>query len=267
MDPENQSEGTAEGGQATAPEDLLFGNDSESQPSQQETQPQPTPEAEPAASEQPGEQLAGNDDAVDDSGSAADALADDGEKSPAEALGSDEGGEDGEGSEPRTYESFEIPEGVDTFTEPVVEALGELANELNLSQEQAQKIVDRLGPAQLQAKEAVVDNANESWVKASRSDKEVGGAQYKPSLQSARRAIDRFATPEFRKLMVGKGTQLVNHPEMLRFLARVGAATSTDRKFTTGKSTPAKSVAKVNVTDPMATQDATADLLFGTVDA
>ncbi len=264
MDPENQSEGPqGSAGLTDADADTLFGG---SEPQNNEgAQPQATPD-------QQQQQAAGDADVQsdllddNDDSSAADALAGDEDQSAADALG---GEDDGEGSDdsnaPESYEDFEIPEGVTTFSEPVVAALGEVGRELGLSQEQAQKVIDKIGPAQIEAQASVVNNANDSWVKASRADKEVGGQHYAPSLKSARRAIDRFATPEFRKLLVGKNTRLANHPEMLRFLARVGKATSADRSIVNGKRTPAHAP-KVNVSDPMATQDATADMMFGTVD-
>lgn len=257
VEPENKSEGA--GGNA-APEDLLFGDSSSSTAT--EAQPTPTPAETPPAEPAAPTTTNVDDLTVEDDTTAADAL---GDPTAADALGNEDGGEGGEGkSAPTAYEDFDIPEGVSTFGEPVVAALGEVASELDLTQEQAQKVIDKLGPAQLEAQQAVVSNVTKTWVDASRADKEVGGTNYRASLGNARRAVDRFATPEFRKLLVGKGTQLANHPEMLRFLSRVGAATSADRKIVTGKQTP--TAPKVNVNDPMATQDETADLMFGTTD-
>lgn len=263
MDPENQSEGPQGGGLTDADADTLFGGSE--QPNDQGGQQQ---QATPDQQQQPAADDNVQSDLLDDNdSSAADALAGDEDQSAADALGGDGDGDgdSGESNAPESYEDFDIPEGVTTFSEPVVAALGEVASELGLSQEQAQKVIDKIGPAQLEAQTSVVNNANDSWVKASRADKEVGGENYAPSLKNARRAIDRFATPEFRKLLTGKATRLANHPEMLRFLARVGNATSTDRSLVNGKRTPAHRP-KVNVADPMATQDATAEMMFGTVD-
>lgn len=256
--PENQSEGAA-------PEDLLFGDSSSANATEDQsaaatqTEPNPPAPAEPAPA---ATDAAVDENTIDADATAAEAL---GEPEAAEALG--EGGEaegDKAEREPTTYEDFDIPEGASTFGEPVVAAFSEVASELGLTQEQAQKVIDKIAPVQLEAQQSATTNTVKTWVDASRTDKEVGGANYRASLANAGRAMNRFASPEFRQLMTGKGTRLANHPEMLRFLSRVGAATSADRSLVKGP--PAPATPKVNVNDPMSTQDATAELMFGTTD-
>lgn len=247
MTPENTSEGSG----SAAPEDTLFGDSSLPAQNSQPAAPQ-HPDAPPA-----GEPIdLSGDDNVDPANSLDD-------PSPADALGKEgehEGAEAQKAS--TTYEAFEIPEGSTTLGEDVVAAFSTAASDAGLSQEQAQKIINAIGPAQLKAQQAVVDDAHTSWVKQTRSDKEVGGANYKTSLNNMRIAVGKFATPEFKQLLVGEHTRLANHPEMLRFLSRVGAALSPDRSLVSGgkASTP-----KVNIQDPMATEDATAEMLFGAI--
>lgn len=239
MTPENPSEGQG----TEMPEDVLF-SDSEST-----TQDTPQPEAEADVQQA--------DDVSEDT-SPADALDD---PSPSDALNSDEAKDD-DNAAPESYEGFEIPEGTEgQFSEPVIAAFGDVAKELGLSQEQAQKVINAIGPAQLEAQQSVVTSAIDSWTKQTREDKEVGGTNYRASLANARRTVDRFGTPELKGLLTGKTTQLANHPEMLRLLSRVGKAISTDRSLVNGEVTKAKP--DVNVVDPLSTPDATAELLFG----
>lgn len=247
--PENQSEGAG----SNAPEDVLFA-DSESTSAdapQQQPEAQPQPQSEPV--EQPSESTSDE--------SPAKALDD---PSPSEALGSDEG--EGEAAEaPTSYEDFDIPEGAEgVMGESVIAAFSDVARELGLSQEQAQKVIATMGGAQLEAQQSVVANAIDSWAKQTRDDKEVGGAHYRTALADARRTIDRFGTPELKQLLVGKTTQLANHPEMLRLLSRVGKAISVDRALVRGRQPSTEQ--KVNMEDPLATEQATAELMFGKAD-
>lgn len=250
--PEKTSEGTGD----TAPEDILFAGSEPAQGANPENPPAPLSEPVGDVADAPVEDR--NDD-TDDSASAADALGDDAD--PSDALSGDAPEGDGdEANAPEAYDDFEIPEGVESFGEPVIAAFTEVARDLNLSQEQAQRLIDAIGPAQLEAQKAVVNNAVDSWVEKTRADKEIGGSNYKPSIANARKTIDRFGTPELKTLLTGKATRLVNHPEVLRLLARVGKAISPEKRLVRGGQ---PQPAKVNTQDPLSTPDQTADLLFG----
>jgi len=237
MTPENQSEGQG----VDTPENVLFA-DSES--ATQDT-PQQEAESEPQQAE------------VSEDTSPAEALDD---PSPSDAL--DKEPAEGDAAKPESYKDFEIPEGSETqFSESVIAKFGSAAQEAGLNQEQAQKLIDALAPAQSEAQRTHVDDAIKRWETESREDAEIGGENYRSSLSNARRAVDRFGTPELKQLLTGPSTKLANHPEMLRLLARVGQAIGPDRSLVGGKDTKAKP--DVNVVDPLSTPDATAELLFG----
>ena len=224
------------------PEDVLY--------SDSESATQDTPQQDAAPEE------------VSEDTSPADALDD---PSPSESLDKD-AVKDDEPAAPESYKDFEVPEGSESqFGESVIAKFGGVAKEVGLSQEQAQKLIDTLAPAQSEAQQTHVSNAMKRWETESREDAEVGGENYRSSLASARRAVDRFGTPELKTLLTGQSTRLANHPEVLRLLTRVGQAISPDRSLVSGgdvKATP-----DVNVADPLATPDATADLLFGEVNS
>lgn len=134
---------------------------------------------------------------------------------------------------PEKYEAFKMPEGV-TLDEELVGELGKAAKELNLSQEQAQKVAD-LGAKQA-AKlkttlEATIAKARTEWADAARADKEIGGDKFNENLGFAKKAMDQFATPEMRAILNQSG--LGNHPEMIRCFHRVGKAMAED-KFVSG---------------------------------
>lgn len=130
---------------------------------------------------------------------------------------------------PEQYEEFTAPEGV--ALDPALSGdLKTLAKDLDLTQEQAQKVAD-LGARQAQAlvakqTEALTAAATE-WEAQARADTEYGGDAFEENLGVAKKAVDAFATPELKKLL--NETRLGSHPEMIRFMVRAGKAISEDR--------------------------------------
>ena len=112
------------------------------------------------------------------------------------------------------------------------EVLGEfegIAREFDLTQESAQKVAD-IGVKLVQRIESqnteAINALWTTWADQSRADTEFGGAAFEKNLALTRAARDRFGTPQFAALL--KQSPLSNHPEMIRFLYRVGKATSED---------------------------------------
>jgi hypothetical protein len=105
--------------------------------------------------------------------------------------------------------------------------------ELGLKPEQAQKLVDTFAGAELGRLKAVAKglvDERTGWDKTVRADKELAGEKGELLEQTAaagRKAMQKFATPEFRKLL--KSTGLEAHPEMLRFAARIGKGLAEDK--------------------------------------
>ena len=60
----------------------------------------------------------------------------------------------------------------------------------------------------------------------SKSDSEFGGDGFNENIAAAKSALDKFGTPELTKLMDDFGVG--NHPEMIRFMVRVGRQTMED---------------------------------------
>ncbi|MCG9010673.1 hypothetical protein LH431_08625 [Laribacter hongkongensis] len=130
---------------------------------------------------------------------------------------------------PERYD-FRAPEGMQ-FDAAVIEQFSGIARELNLPQDAAQKMLDRMAPA-LQARQSEqLAAASEQWVKAAKADQEFGGEQLAENLGHAKRALDQFGTAELKSLLNDSG--LGNHPEVIRFMVRAGKAIGEDR-FVTG---------------------------------
>lgn len=137
---------------------------------------------------------------------------------------------------PEKYE-FAAPEGRQ-YDPKMLETYAEAARELNLPQDAAQKMLDKLAPA-VQARQAEqLQAAREAWAGSTRADKEFGGAKLDENLATAKKALDTFGTPELRALLNESG--LGNHPEVIRAFYRAGKSISEDR-FVGGRASPGDS--------------------------
>lgn len=135
----------------------------------------------------------------------------------------DKAGEGGQGSVD-TYADFVMPEGVQVNEVLLNEAVP-LFKELGLSQGQAQKLVDFQAKQQAQQ----LDTFNqqlETWANQAKADKEYGGDKFEENVAIARVAVNKFGTPELKQLLDNHGVG--NHPEIIRFMVRVGQLTRED---------------------------------------
>lgn len=131
---------------------------------------------------------------------------------------------------PESYE-FKAPDGV-SFDEGVIGAFSEVAKDLNLPQDQAQKVLDKMAPVIAARQLEQLEAARVEWADAAKADKEFGGEKLTENLGTAKKALDAFATPELRVLLDQSG--LGNHPEVIRMFYRAGKAISEDR-FVSGQ--------------------------------
>lgn len=143
---------------------------------------------------------------------------------------------------PESYE-FKAPEGVELNPALLGEFEG-LARELNMPQNEAQAIVERMTPkiqARMQAQQIeIMAQARADWLQQIESDAEIGGAAKQASQASAAKALHQFGTPELRVLLKDSGLEA--HPEVVRFFSRAGKAISED-SFVSGRP-PTKSTAQ-----------------------
>lgn len=131
---------------------------------------------------------------------------------------------------PEKYE-FKAPEGRH-FDNEVISSFSEIAKELNLTQESAQKMLDKVG-AKIEERQAQRFSAvSQEWAQASQADKEFGGDKITANLAIAKKALDAFGTPELRSLLNESG--LGNHPELIRFFYRAGKSISEDQYVVMG---------------------------------
>lgn len=127
---------------------------------------------------------------------------------------------------PEKYD-FKAPEGAIALDTEVLAAYGEVARELNLTQEAAQKVIDKIAPVMEARQSARLQSISQEWAEQSRTDAEFGGDKLTGSLASAKKALDTFGTPALRTLLQNSG--LGNHPEVIRAFAKAGDAISEDK--------------------------------------
>lgn len=124
---------------------------------------------------------------------------------------------------PETYK-FNRPEGLPEeyqLDDEVLSTFSESARELDLSQEQAQTVIDKLMPKLYERGFAQQDAIRAGWIEQSKSDKEFGGEKLAENLETAKLAISKLGTPELMKLLDSR-LGLGDHPEVVRFMVRVG---------------------------------------------
>lgn len=128
---------------------------------------------------------------------------------------------------PEKYE-FTAGEGVELDTEALKD-FEPVARDLNLTNEQAQKLVDAYPKilAGVQQRQAEAwQKQTEGWAETVKADKEIGGDKLTANLSAAQRALDQFGTPELKEYL--NATGLGNHPDLVKTFVKIGKAMSED---------------------------------------
>lgn len=132
---------------------------------------------------------------------------------------------------PEQY-TFKPVEGA-AFDDAVLGAFSEVAKQLNLTQDAAQQVLDKMGPAMASRQAEQIESARNEWANTAKADKEYGGEKFTENLAVAKKALDAFGSPELTALLDQSG--FGNHPDVIRFFYRAGKAISEDG-FVSGQS-------------------------------
>jgi hypothetical protein len=125
---------------------------------------------------------------------------------------------------PEKYE-FIAPEGKQ-YDSAVIDAFSEVARELNLSNENAQKLIDRVNPVMQARTQEQLSAMAAQWENDAKADKEFGGDKLNENLGVAKKAMDMFASSELKALLRESG--LGSHPEIIRTFFKIGKQVSSD---------------------------------------
>lgn len=130
---------------------------------------------------------------------------------------------------PEKYE-FTPTEGV-TFEPSVIGGFSEVAKELGLTQESAQKILDKMGPVMAKQQLDSLEASRTEWQNQTRNDPEIGGANLEASLADAKKTTP-YWDKDLSTLLEKSG--LGDHPAVIRTLRNLGRQLGGD-KFVGGK--------------------------------
>lgn len=176
---------------------------------------------------------------------------DDGGDAGSKEAGNDDDGDaskdDGEESgAPESYADFTLPEGVTADT-VALETATPLFKELNLTQEQAQKLVDfEAGRVQdmVKAQDQAFFDKTKEWAEDAAKDRDIGGDKFEENVLTARLALDKLGSPALVEILDQTG--MSNHPAMVKFAFNVGKLLKEDNPGASGsQSTPKKSTADI----------------------
>tara|TARA_R110002096_G_scaffold62644_2_gene154603 strand:+ start:563 stop:994 length:432 start_codon:yes stop_codon:yes gene_type:complete len=111
--------------------------------------------------------------------------------------------------------------------EGVLTKFGETAKELNLSQDNAQKLIDSIAPTIQERSTAKIEAQVQEWADETASDSELGGDRLSETMSTARKAYQMGASEKLQGLL--KQTGLDVHPEMVRMFHYFGGRISEDK--------------------------------------
>ena len=129
---------------------------------------------------------------------------------------------------PETYETFSLPDGMEMNTAQL-EVFLPLAKDLDLTQEQAQKLVSldaEQKVAAAQAQQQATDDMLDEWRETTKTDPEIGGANLPQSLAQVNTFLNKFASPALRQLLDDTGVG--NNIEVIRLFSAAGKAMGED---------------------------------------
>ena len=148
-------------------------------------------------------------------------------------------GATGPSGPPEKYE-LKLPEG-SLLSAEAIERSAAFAKEHGLSNEAAQAALDRESNALSSYAESQKESWNKetvAWLETSKADKELGGEEFGKNAELAKRVVTRYGTEEFAKGLTETG--FGNHPELFRFVLRVGKAMGDDQLVLPGSQAAAE---------------------------
>lgn len=125
---------------------------------------------------------------------------------------------------PQAYD-IKLPEG-SALNPAHVDTVKTFAKENNLSNEQAQKVLERDHAAVTDMHQQLEQKKSE-WIKTASNDPEIGGEEFTRNAELSKRVIARFGSEGLKKQL--NETGLGNHPELVRTFVRIGKLMSEDQ--------------------------------------
>ena len=124
---------------------------------------------------------------------------------------------------------LKLPEG-SRLNPEVLDQIKSYAKDKNLSSEIAQEILMREHKAIEDLYESSKNNHEQTiakWAETAKLDPEYGGENFGQSVEIAKRALEKFATPQLIEEI--NATGYGNHPEVIRLFTRIGKLLANDK--------------------------------------
>lgn len=148
---------------------------------------------------------------------------------------------------PEEYENFKTPSGLEMDNQ-VSDEFKAVARELNLPQDKAQAIVDRMGKVIAQNQFDAVKAISDQWRKESEADPEIGGTKLEESRANIGRLVRTFGRGSDGKIDPDIAAFMAlpscNHKGLLKLLSRAGKSIG-EAKFPQGGAKDSVGVADV----------------------
>lgn len=127
-----------------------------------------------------------------------------------------------------------MPEGIEV-DQQLLDALSPKFASKKLTSREAQELADEFIKVQQDRAKKQTEawgNTISKWVDDAKADKDIGGDKWDATVTASRRAVDALGTPALKEYLDATGGG--NHPELIRFMAKVGAMISEDNPATGG---------------------------------
>lgn len=139
---------------------------------------------------------------------------------------------------PEKYEAFTLAEGIEISDDDLGE-FQTIAKELNLSQANAQRLIDFESKRMAATAETVQKQLSDAfqkqqdeWITALKSDKEFGGENLDKNVGLAVKVINKFGSSELKTVLNDSG--MGNNPDLIKMFNKIGKAISEDSLDTGG---------------------------------
>ncbi|HEY5797667.1 MAG TPA: hypothetical protein VIU82_21905 [Bosea sp. (in: a-proteobacteria)] len=121
-----------------------------------------------------------------------------------------------------------MPEGVEVDAE-LLGAVSPRFKELGLTGKQAQALTDdfiKVQQDRAAKQNETWGNTLQQWVTDAKADTDIGGDKWDGTVAASRRAVETLGTPALKEYLNASGGG--NHPELIRFMAKVGSMIKED---------------------------------------
>lgn len=143
---------------------------------------------------------------------------------------------------PEKYD-FKAPEGKE-YDPQLLDSFAEAARDADMSQEAAQKFIDKMAPVLATRQAEQYAEVQKQWVDEVKADKDIGGEKLGENLSYAKKFLNTFDT-DGQLLKLLDSTGFGNNPHIVRTLIRAGKALSEDTFVAGQKPTGSKDAAAV----------------------